>query len=176
MNPWKSTQQISIWVIITGAALLTGTGMLGIWEVIRGDALEKALVSMGLIALTGLAVNALARFGENHARPVADASESTLWLRIRQWVLASMIALTVVHAAIVLAGIWFVTIEDLYDKALSSFLLLLVGAVIITLGIEEAERRLYPSAASAARTGDSSTLVLALFAGAAVLFWVMLLA
>lgn len=128
---------------ITVVMLMAVVSLLGIWNILVDDVIEKSLATIGFLALVGAIITLGYRF--LHPDESADETEHNTWQpmfkQIRTMALTVMIGATGILGLLGILGIWEVLNDDFFWKSLSSISVIAVSSCIIAAVCFERENR-----------------------------------
>ncbi|MBP6860497.1 MAG: hypothetical protein KBC38_02975 [Candidatus Pacebacteria bacterium] len=165
----KAIQNIAAYLFIAAVAVLSIVSILGVWEVVEDDMIEKSFLTIGLLGVVAIVVIAAGRFIDT--TPMDDMN-SLAWVAafksIRHVTLGSLIVSAVLLAFLGVLAIWEV-IADMEVLMRSMGTLAVIGfasLIIVMVCLERENRSAKPGEAVRMSAG---TIVLGII-GAFILF------
>jgi len=137
----KALQDTVGFVFIGIVALFSALAVLGIWEVLAEDVIEKSLMTIGLLALVAIIVMIAGRFvGRGQPSDIAIVVPHPAFHMIRRLMIGVLIVAVSLLALLGVMAIWDVIEEkEVLFKSLTSIAVLAFAAFVVVITCLERE-------------------------------------
>jgi hypothetical protein len=160
-------------LFIGAVALLSAVSILGIWDIFKGDVVNKSFMTIGLLAVVSIIVIIAGRFIDR-TPDVAPSATAEVFKGIRRLMIVVLIATASLLALTGVLAIWEVISDKavLY-KSLGSLAVIIFAAFVVVMTCLEREKTFETQGKSSFSIGS---IILVLFVGWLVLnfsglFW-----
>lgn len=166
---------------IAVVAVLSAVAMMGIWEMVDDDVIEKSFVTIALLTVVTVIVLVTEQFFDqpDDSEKVAQRGSVAVFRGIRKLALVVLLAAVSILALIGVLSIWEVLSEDIGERSIATIALLAFSALLIVLTCLHREGKL--SFYRAKRFSPVAMIItfvviLVLLGAVRLLFWLFALA
>lgn len=128
----KITNYISV-AFVAVVALMATVSLLGIWEVLVDDVVEKSVLTVGFLVFVNMVIMLGYRFLSPEQKvEETDATWQPLFTNIRTIALRVMIGSAGLLGLVGILGIWEVLDSEIFWRSFSSIAVLAISATVVT--------------------------------------------